>query len=88
MNNPLEQRWFILKDDIVGGWAIANVDKHLVSALDWKQGDTTVGEFISLEVAQHIASRHNLELDLKELNDGRNASDLPWVAWVRKDDQS
>jgi hypothetical protein len=68
-------RWFVLVDDVAGGWTVANVDKGRVSALDYRQGDSTVGEFLSEELALYIVKMHNLRLDMvtaieKELRHG------------------
>lgn len=62
----LEQRWYVLVDDLVGGYAIANVDKKRVSALDWRQSESTIGEFISEELATYIVKMHNHWLDIRE----------------------
>lgn len=66
MADILDQRWYIVIDDQVGGYAIANVDKDYTSELDWTQGDTTIGEFISEEVALLIVKQQNLRLDIRE----------------------
>lgn len=66
MADILDQRWYIVIDDQVGGYAIANVDKDYTSELDWTQGDTTIGEFISEEVALFIVKQQNLRLDIRE----------------------
>jgi hypothetical protein len=67
MNSPfLEQRWYVLVDDLVGGYAIANVDKKRVSALDWRQSEITIGEFFSEELATYVVKMHNLRLDIRD----------------------
>lgn len=60
MPDPSHQRWYVLIDDLVGGYAIANVDKKRVSALNWHQGERTfVDLIISEELAHYIVGLHN-----------------------------
>lgn len=88
----LEQRWYVLVDDLIGGYSIANVDKGRTSALDWRQGDSELGNFISEEVAVHIVKQHNLLLDVRDsMTKGRGYlaryfEDLSGTAGQREDD--
>lgn len=90
MVNLLHQRWYILIDDLVGGWSVANVDKGRVSEPDWAQGEVTVADLISEEIAHYIVKRHNLSLDiLQAVREGHfdvRDEDLPGAAGVGQDD--
>lgn len=87
MASLLTQRWYVLVDDLIGGYAIANVDKQRTSALDWRQGDSELGSLVSQEVAEHIVRMHNLRLDIIDYERRINeANDHKGSAGQRKDD--
>jgi len=60
MTDPTHERWYVLVDDLVGGHAIANVDKKRVSELDWSKGERTYVDLIlTEELAHYIVGLHN-----------------------------
>jgi hypothetical protein len=67
MSHPEEDRvlgekWFVVVNDLVGGWSIANVDKPLSEMNFHSGGEREVGDFWSKEIAEHIVKMHNIYL--------------------------
>lgn len=87
MTDLRQQRWYVLVDDEVGGYSIANVDKKRVSALDWRQGDSVVADFVSEEIALYIVKMHNLLVDIREETNkyAGKTRDLPGLAGIGED---
>lgn len=57
--SPINREWFVVADDVIGGWAIATVDKP-VSEIDTRDGtEFVLGDFISKEITEHIVRQHN-----------------------------
>lgn len=56
--NPLGLRWYVVVNDLVGGYSISHVDKPL-SQQDPTKGEGEIADFITKEVAEHIARLHN-----------------------------
>lgn len=55
----LDAEWYVVQNDLIGGWAISTVDRPL-SEIDFREhGVYVVGEVISLAIADHIAELHN-----------------------------
>lgn len=63
----MSQQWYPNKDDLIGGWMVANVDLPS-SRIDPKQGHWQIIECISEEAARHICELHNTQLP--SLNNG------------------
>lgn len=57
-NNFLEQKWYVVLDDLVGGWAVANVDKPL-SAHNYEKGERHWIECFTKELAEYLVEFHN-----------------------------
>ena len=54
----LDSEWFVVVDDLIGGWAVATVDKPL-SEIDFRDpGVYVVAEMISKDVADYIVYLH------------------------------
>lgn len=51
--------WYPIVNDLIGGWAVVNVEKLQVSDLDRKAGEVEIASFISERIARHIADLHN-----------------------------
>lgn len=84
----MAERWFVVIEDTIGGYAISNKDKP-VSMHDWRQGDIVVGEFVSKEIAEYIARMHNLRLDIERMvKDASKDGNLPRSSGIGQDDQS
>jgi hypothetical protein len=50
--------WFAVQDDLIGGFSVATVNKP-ESQIDVWAEEFTVGTFMTLATAQHIADVHN-----------------------------
>lgn len=59
---PLKQRWYPVINDLIGGWAVALVDKPL-SEIDPMIGEWCVGDFMDEAQARHVAELHNTWLE-------------------------
>jgi len=57
-NDFLKQKWYVVEDDIISGYAVANVDKPL-SELRYKNGEYHYIECRTKEVAEYIVEFHN-----------------------------
>lgn len=58
----LSGRWYVHADDLIGGWAVMNVDKP-PSQCDARAGEGEIASFVSEAVARHIADLHHAWLD-------------------------
>jgi hypothetical protein len=54
----LETRWYAVDNDLIGGYAVATVDKP-ESEHNVYEADYTVGTFMTKRCAEHIADLHN-----------------------------
>jgi hypothetical protein len=55
----LDAEWYVVENDVIGGWAISTVNKP-VSEIDPRSyGVYIVGEMLSLDTANHIVELHN-----------------------------
>ena len=63
-NNWRNTRWRAQPDDLIGGWCVSLEDDKRTPA----EGSIQLGEFISEDVAQHMADCHNTWLMLYEAN--------------------
>ena len=61
----LEQRWYVVVNDVVGGWSVSNVDKP-ISQQDPKNGEWEIADFVDHEEAEAIVAEHNMRLDEPE----------------------
>lgn len=50
--------WYAVTDDLIGGYSIATVNKPESQIDVWRE-EFTVGTFMTLAAAQHIAKVHN-----------------------------
>jgi hypothetical protein len=55
--NPMEITWYARENDLIGGWCIMPID------LPPSSGVPDIGDFLTQEVAQHVADLHNDWLD-------------------------
>ena len=53
-----ECRWYAVVNDLIGGYAIATTNKP-ISEIDPYSGEFELGDFLTKEMAQHIADLHN-----------------------------
>lgn len=54
----LQSEWFVVQDDLIGGWAITTVDKPL-SEIDFREpGTYVVAEMISKDMADYVVYLH------------------------------
>jgi hypothetical protein len=58
----LAQRWYVVVNDVVGGWSVCNVDKP-ISQQDPKNGEWEIADFVARDDAEAIVAEHNLRLD-------------------------
>lgn len=54
--------WYAVVDDLIGGWAVSNVNKT-TAEMDFEQGEIEIASFASEEHARHIAELHNRSLE-------------------------
>lgn len=61
----LDTRWFVKPDDLIGGWCVMTVDLTPGEASDQfgAPGVHQVGDFLTEEMARHVAELHNAALD-------------------------
>jgi hypothetical protein len=55
----LFEPWYVVEDDVVGGWAIAMVNKPLSEILG---REPVIGEMLTKELANYIVTLHNYRL--------------------------
>ncbi len=55
----LAQRWYVVVNDVVGGWSVSNVDKP-ISQQDPKNGEWEIADFVTRDEAEAIAAEHNM----------------------------
>jgi hypothetical protein len=53
----LTSRWYAMPDDVIGGWCVMPTEKPP------SLGGFQVAEFVSRELAEHIAELHNAWLE-------------------------
>jgi len=54
----LTSEWFVVVDDLIGGWAIATVNKPLSEIDARKRGVYVVAEMISESLADYVVYLH------------------------------
>lgn len=60
----LHAPWFVLVDDVVGGWAVATADVERVSQLDRNDdAAVVVGWWLDESIAGHVCAAHAGTLD-------------------------
>jgi hypothetical protein len=57
----LKKKWYVVVDDVVGGWAISSIEKP-VSLMDYNKYERHWVEADTKEIADHIAELHNRSL--------------------------
>lgn len=57
----LRQRWYVVIDDEVGGWAITNVDKP-VSEVDLDADERVLADFVHEPIGRYVVDLHNRAL--------------------------
>lgn len=55
----MREKWYVLEDNEIGGWAVANADVGFTSNLNYTNDDRSVAGFVSKEHAEHIVQLHN-----------------------------
>ena len=55
----LNSKWYVVENDVIGGWAVSTVDKSVGDTDPRQYGVYIVGEVLSLDVAEHIVELHN-----------------------------
>lgn len=65
MADTLRVRWYAHENDLIGGWAVMNVDKP-PSECDADAGERDVADFTNERTARHIADLHNAWLAQQE----------------------
>lgn len=53
--------WYVVPEDVIGGWAVANVDLP-VGDQDPNLGHRALAEFVHRELAQVVVTQHNATL--------------------------
>ena len=59
------QQWFVVRNDIIGGWSVANVDKPTAVITNTDGRERVLADFWSFEVAKHAVMQHNAALTKK-----------------------
>jgi hypothetical protein len=59
---PLTLRWYVVLDDLIGGYSISHVDKPL-SQHDLLNGEGEIIDCLTREIADHVAALHNAHID-------------------------
>lgn len=73
-----ESIWYVVVDDLVGGWAITTADTPTSQINPWN-GEFEVGVFMLKEAAEHIVKLHNDWLEIKIW-----ATYMPNIEWSFK----
>lgn len=64
MTDFLRQRWYVVVNDLIGGWAISNVDKPAHALRFPPHGqDYMIADMLTRESAEHVRDLHNAWLD-------------------------
>lgn len=64
--NPFVQRWFVVRNDTVGGWAVSTFDAP-VSVLDSRGGGELVADLIGDQAtAVYIVEMHNTAIGVAD----------------------
>lgn len=58
---PFNLKWYVVVNDLVGGWAVSHIDKPL-SEQDARQGEGDIFDCCSRPVAEYIVLLHNTRL--------------------------
>lgn len=64
--DPINHEWFPVVDDLVGGWAVATVDRPLSEIDPTNRRHAAVACFVDERHARHIAGLHNASLGLDD----------------------
>lgn len=61
--NPMAVPWYAVVNDVIGGWAICNVDKPCSQqSINPEDGEIEIADFIQEDVARYIVRLHNERL--------------------------
>lgn len=52
------QQWFVVENDYIGGWAIANTPKR-TSELDHREYEFPIADCLTYLTAEHVVRLHN-----------------------------
>ena len=63
MTDPMSKPWFVVVDDLIGGFAVSNVDKP-TSEID--RPDLVITDFIDEAAARHVVELHNSWLERQQ----------------------
>lgn len=55
--------WYVVVDDVVGGWAVATVDEPVSAFLGYGEGRAVADGFWDKDHAEHVTRLHNEWLD-------------------------
>ncbi len=56
----LSEKWFVVSNDLIGGWSVVNVEAQFFSEIELPAGrDREILWCWSKDVAEHIADQHN-----------------------------
>jgi len=55
----LEARWYVLRNDLIGGWAVATCEAEALSECPARLGCCVVADLFTESVAHYIADLHN-----------------------------
>jgi hypothetical protein len=58
----IRKKWYVVVDDVVGGWAISSIEKP-VSLMDYNKFERRWIVADGKEIANHIAELHNRSLE-------------------------
>lgn len=62
-NTIMRSRWYPVVNDLIGGWAVATVDKPLADVrIEPSSDEFWVLDTISEEIARHVSDLHNREM--------------------------
>lgn len=59
--NPFGIRWYVVVNDLIGGWAVSHIDKPL-SAQDFQHGEGDIFDSLTKELAEYIVVLHHAHL--------------------------
>jgi hypothetical protein len=71
--DPLQQRWYVVVNDLLGGWAVSNVDKPVHALMFPPHGEEyMIADMMDQRTAQHVRDLHNAWLLLPDSQEERS----------------
>lgn len=67
--NPFTLPWYVVVNDLVGGWAVSHIDKPL-SEQDYRQGEGDLFDSLTKELAEYIVDLHNRKIYSNKYSQG------------------